>query len=581
MVSIEDLKNLDTTKFTTAADSWSAASNRAGEAKRRVDSVLGTLAATQKGKAATSVLSRLARLSRNYQYIHAECGMIRTALSGLAEELAGPQQKLKHALEDAEALKFTVRKDGSVDYPRDPSTPAPLLPTPAVPGKPSLLKPSGNQDKAQGIADRIGTALQEAAEIDGRYAKVLAKLKADPSLDKTDWLDVAQDMKDLRAAAGKHFSEAGIPKGKSAKENAEWWERRSQAEKDEYLALYPERIGALDGLPSSVRDAANRVVLAEGHAETKQQLDDWIERKPDEEYERRTRGEWRVRPEWNSWREERDRIKEKLEGIKAIEARLAQPTGTDGLPEAYLLGFDTKGNGHAIVANGNPDTATNTAVYVPGTYSKLAGAEGDVKRMTDLWRAVHALPGSPEASTITWIGYDAPQSIVPQAMNKSYAHAGAPKLNDFLDGLQTVQGGADKSHTTIIGHSYGSTTVGDASLKGKLAADDIIVAGSPGVLVNDAGKLDVGKDHVWSEAASDDDVPLGGKIAGLGEPKRIGPDEDGRISYKHVVPSDKEFGGHRMKVDTSGHSKYWTPDSLSLQNQAVVVAGMYDRVVEE
>lgn len=84
---------------------------------------------------------------------------------------------------------------------------------------------------------------------------------------------------------------------------------------------------------------------------------------------------------------------------------------------------------------------------------------------------------------------------------------GSPKLNNFMDGLETAQGGPDNSHTTVIGHSYGSTVVGDASNKGDLSADDIVVAGSPGMLTGDADDLDVGKDHVWSEAASDDFVP--------------------------------------------------------------------------
>lgn len=35
-------------------------------------------------------------------------------------------------------------------------------------------------------------------------------------------------------------------------------------------------------------------------------------------------------------------------------------------PDMYLLGFDTAGNGHAAVSYGNPDTAPNTVVYVPG-----------------------------------------------------------------------------------------------------------------------------------------------------------------------------------------------------------------------
>jgi len=48
----------------------------------------------------------------------------------------------------------------------------------------------------------------------------------------------------------------------------------------------------------------------------------------------------------------------------------------------------------------------------------------------------------------------------------------------FLDGLQAAQGGPEASHTTVIGHSYGSTTVGAASkAPGHLAADDIVVSG--------------------------------------------------------------------------------------------------------
>ncbi|WP_189795749.1 alpha/beta hydrolase [Streptomyces thermodiastaticus] len=42
----------------------------------------------------------------------------------------------------------------------------------------------------------------------------------------------------------------------------------------------------------------------------------------------------------------------------------------------------------------------------------------------------------------------------------------------------TAQGGPEASHTTVIGHSYGSTTVGAASkAPGHLAADDIVVSG--------------------------------------------------------------------------------------------------------
>ncbi|MEV6674974.1 hypothetical protein [Streptomyces sp. NPDC051162] len=116
MVTIDELTKLDRSKFTKAAEAWSKVSNRASVAMGRVESqMLATLRGTQEGDAAKASLKQLTRLSKNYQYIHAECGLIRTALSGLAEELEGPQNKLKQALKDAADLKFTVNPDGSVN----------------------------------------------------------------------------------------------------------------------------------------------------------------------------------------------------------------------------------------------------------------------------------------------------------------------------------------------------------------------------------------------------------------------------------------------------------------------------------
>ncbi|GAA3119963.1 hypothetical protein GCM10010521_04230 [Streptomyces rameus] len=152
-----------------------------------------------------------------------------------------------------------------------------------------------------------------------------------------------------------------------------------------------------------------------------------------------------------------------------------------------------------------------------------------------------------------------------------------------MDGLQTAQGGPNASHTTLIGHSYGTTVIGAAAKEHHIAADDIVVADSPGMLVGDAGDLGVGKDHVWSEAAGSDPVPyigrdfLGGWKWGVdtyhGVPYNAG--------YIQTIPSDESFGAHRMDVDTSGHSGYWTERSTSIKNQAAVVVGRYDKVQED
>jgi hypothetical protein len=71
-----------------------------------------------------------------------------------------------------------------------------------------------------------------------------------------------------------------------------------------------------------------------------------------------------------------------------------------------------------------------------------------------------------------------------------WVYDGAPRLNNFLDGLRAVQGGPEAGHTTVSGPSYGSTAVGAASkAPGHFAVDDVVVAGSPGTLVGDASDL--------------------------------------------------------------------------------------------
>ncbi|MEU0399259.1 alpha/beta hydrolase [Streptomyces sp. NPDC006197] len=594
MPTWQQLRDAKLNEYTDAADGWGKVSSRANADKDRVDNgMFAKIHATQKGETADRAGADVQQLSRNYQYLHTECGLIRTALNGLASELAAPQKKLKQALEDAENLKFTVNPDGTVTYPTQSFVLAPGTntaehgaPVPLAPGKgEGVGSADANKGKAEDIAQRIGDAVREAGEIDSRYAAALRRLKAGPGLtvSDADLVDAAADTKALQSAAGTYADDDKIPHGKSPKENAAWWNGLSQEQRDEYATLYPASVGALDGLPSSVRDDANRMVFAETGAQIRTDL-----AKPaPNQYIPNPSGSYPavvLSPEYKEWQKNQETLKNQLKGVEAIEARFAA-TGKEGLPEAYLLGYDKNGIGRAIIANGNPDTADHTAVYVPGTKTNLSNEFGDdINRMTETWLEASKMAPGQNVSTITWFGYEAPQSLAPDAMQKDFAYDGSPKLLQFMDGLETVQGGADKSHTTIIGHSYGSTVVGDASNKGDLAADDIVAVGSPGMLTGKAEDLDVGKDHVWSEAATSDVVPAAGKVAGLGGYTWGVETWNGvpfNAGYVQTVPSDELFGAHRMDVDTSGHSDYWTRDSESLKNQSKVVAGRYDKVNED
>ncbi|MDT0456298.1 alpha/beta hydrolase [Streptomyces sp. DSM 41527] len=593
MVSISQLQKIKPSELEEAADGWHKVSSVAGDAKHRVDNeIVGRLQRDLAGKAPAAALDRLRRLSRNFHYTQVETGLIRTALNGLASELRAAQRKLNDAIADAEAEKFTVKPDGTVHWVSQQMK-MPFNPeqTAWAGGPKGVLAFDSQQAKAQAYADRIGAAIADATKADDHYSRTLDRLKAGNDLEVTDsdWADAQRDTSALRRSSGKYLQRDDIPKGKSPAENSKWWQGLSVEERGEYSSLFPAEIGALDGLPATVRDDANRTVLDESQARLRLELDHLGPEPPEYDPGDGNSGPY-VSKKWEEWHKKHDFLKAQLRGMTAIQKRF-DLTGFEGLPPAYLLGFDAEGKGRAIIATGNPDTAKHTAVYVPGTGARLAGAEGDIARMTDLWYDSQQFAGGDELSTITWIGYDAPRSAfpgdkgdaVPEASSVDWANDAAPHLNRFMEGLHTAQGGADASHTTLIGHSYGSTVIGDASLGGRMATDDILVAGSPGMLVPEAEDLGIGKEHVWSEAASSDKdpVPLGGKIAGLGGwkwgaqywhgiPYSYGPQE--------VVPSDEAFGAHRMSTDSQDHSGYWKRDSASLWNQAAVATGNYDRV---
>ncbi|MEU5274141.1 alpha/beta hydrolase [Streptomyces hygroscopicus] len=618
------LTSLNPSEFEDAAGGYKTVGDMAGQAKDDVENrIIASVRKTTDGQsvleghAADAAVTQLRKLATNFHYTQVECALITTALNSLAYELRAAKDKLDAAVEDAEAQKFTVGPDGSVSYPAagdkvDGKVPEGGTVTGSAKGKPTNqpidptgdandaadalerqaanIHPNPNFGRAVAIANRIAQAVYDATQADEKWAPKLRTLKADDDLivSSHDWVDAQNDTRGVRSGAKDYLDEIKPPpQNGDPRANAQWWKGLSKDEQDAYLSMHPASLGSLDGIPSEVRDEANRIYLAETKAKYTSELAD-IPKEPTR-YEANPNGSYPAvveTEEWKRWDEKyKDRIvklNRGLDAMKDIQARFDQ-TGKDKLPPAYLLGFDPDGGGRAIVANGDPDTADHTAVFVPGTYTNLGKSGSYIGHMVNLWQESHALAPNQNISTITWIGYDAPQSIVPEAMSPSYAERAAPDLNRFLDGLQTVQGGSKESHTTVIGHSYGSTVVGQSSIDGKLAADDIVVAGSPGMRVGHADDLDVGSDHVWSEAASSwkDQVPAGGKVAGLGGDSDISWWAEMLpfgYAWSQNVPSDEDFGAHIMGTDAKDHGDYWRPASQSLINQAAVVTGNYNQV---
>lgn len=582
------LRDLRCAELEGAADGWGRASNRADAGRDRVEKQLLTgLHETQRGAAADAAVGRLRQLGRNLQYVYTECGLVRTALNSLAHEMRGQQRVLREALDEAEALKFTVHADGSVTYPAageglvDGKPPAGgtagagsvLLPPTG------LVAPNPHAARAQDIADRVTRAVRTAAEIDWRFAGILRRLRAEEGLKVPDraWTDAAGDAAAVRDAA-RGYLKAGIPFDASPAGRREWWAGLTAEQREEYLAVYPDLIGNLDGIPSLVRDAANRDDL--------QLLIGKLEGQDDAQ------------------------SRTQLAGLREIDRQLR----LDRQPPMYLLGIGDEGNGRAIVSFGNPDTARNVSAYVPGLNTSLDEdfAKSDLKRAWDTAKGASKYDHS--SASIVWLGYDAPQS--PDGlgslavMGDERAVKGGGAFNQFMGGLSATNENEDP-HMTAIGHSYGSRTVGAATQQGGgiPGVDDIILVGSPGVGVDRAEDLGVGKDHVFVGAAENDVVTklpskkqsavgaVGLAAAGPGGAYLLGElaDQDDDDLWFGKDPASEAFGARRFPVGAGprlvsghgfsidAHSQYFDPqrDAVSADSIALIAAGRADKVKME
>ncbi len=617
MLTWQHLRDLRPAGLQSAADGWGDVSRHADAARDRLSNeMLGAIEKSQTGNAADSAAGRLRGLDRNYDYIHIECGLIRTALDSLAYELAGPQRKLLDALDEAAALKFTVGTDGSVSYPPGGENLISNQPLPggsATGGSPLLSRPPAltqtppgftdtnpNHAKAQAIADQILAALQEARRVDERFSTTLAKLKAEPGLSvaTATWQDMAADAAAVREVADQYLKN-DIPTAKSPAERKAWWTYLTEKEREEYLAAYPDIIGNLDGIPSAVRDAANRDNL--------QVLIGKLAGAGDEA------------------------SKTKLAGLLSIDKQL-NAVPEPGVPPMYLLGIGDHDNGRAIVSFGDPDAARNVSAYVPGLSTKLSEhfATNDIERARATAKSAAFLDHS--SASIVWLGYDAPQLPAEQVvddlavMGTHDAEVGATAYNRFMDGIRTTNQNADP-HITAIGHSYGSLTVGLAAQQagGIPGADDIILVGSPGTEAKTADDLGVGRDHVYVGAAENDPVTMlpnrkeatgvlggaavgalggfvvpvpGGTILGAAEGALEGyiigdAASDPSQIYFGTDPANHAFGAHRFQVgdgprpfiDGQGpvpaHSNYFDDDPVSAANIAAIVAGQPQLVTSQ
>lgn len=335
------------------------------------------------------------------------------------------------------------------------------------------------------------------------------------------------------------------------------WSSMSTAQRGELSSTYPQMVGSTNGVPAVARDHANRSILGAQRQALVQKIRE----------AEQTSAATRLSPQLSGQkRAEADGLRETLHGLDNLDAELQHG-------DKYLLGIDSTAadRGHVIVANGNPDTADHVLTYVPGTTSDLGNAVGDIQRNEALMHRAHELDPGQRTSAIMWGGYDSPPNLA-DASSNSYAEHGEHPLSQFQEGLRTTHEGPP-SHNTVLGHSYGTTVVGEAGRDYGLHANDVAFIGSPGVGVDHANQLGVSPDHVYSGTAGQDPIdtytPSGNLIDDGNHAFFGGPD----MHWFGRNPSDPTFGAHTIPTSPDGvHTDYWN-HRQSLDGMAKIAVG--------
>jgi hypothetical protein len=305
-----------------------------------------------------------------------------------------------------------------------------------------------------------------------------------------------------------------VPVGESPTDVAAWWVSLSAGAQLAVIRAAPAVLGALDGVPAWARDRANRLVLTRA-----------VNAPGTPAYQRAT--------------------------ARVVAAAIATEEGAGRAVQLHLL--DLRGDRVAL-AFGDLDTAADVALLVPG----VGNSPGDdLDRLAaDAWdvrdAATAAAPGRTVAAVV-WLGYRTPDLL--GALRRATAHRAAPVLAGTLAGLAAARtaGGGPQARTTVLAHSYGTVVVDEAAdEQGRLAADAVVLLGSPG-MEDDAASLEA--PEVFHASGSNDLIAWSGWFG--------------------APPSWPDYGSTELPVAPSmGHSDYYDPGLPTLTAMGEVIGGL-------
>lgn len=474
--------------------------------------------------------------------------------------------------------------DGLYDQIENLSAPSDLMEQAGISGY-NVNDDAGRREAKIALAEAAASAIPALEEVlqafmnrarqaDDNAAAILMSVIDEPAeqpppLGKT-YDDLIDDYKESNAKRESEFLEAlasgdaeATPHGVS-----EWWESLSEEERAALIDSHPEQIGGLDGIPADVRSPVNYDLLAEQIENNGERISE-IQAELDQmaaDGSNMTDAE-----KYRDLQLELGELQTHQNNAESLQTAL--DAGVASGEDLYLLDFDTSEDGQAAVSVGNPDTADHTAVYVPGTTSNLEGVGGLIDDAAVLQEdAAYVASNGESTAVVMWLEYDAPDSaypthsgqIDPEAWHEDQALDGRESLDSFMEGIDASHDG--EAHTTLVGHSYGSSVTGATARDYEVAADQIIGIGSPGLMVDQADALSVGGENTWSSRADGDIITAPAELPALGNDP-VADEFGGQVFESDVI------GGNAIEIH-SGYLKDENGDPNSArESMALIITG--------
>lgn len=389
-----------------------------------------------------------------------------------------------------------------------------------------------------------------------------------------------------------------------------WWDSLSASQKRLLTDQHPNQLGNLNGVPADVRDSVNQAAMNDDL----RRVEDAARRRGlvpstlrDSALNNRDTDVFSNPGDYGLCATDITRYQNAVKTNEFLE----RDEGHGGLP-VMLWAYDPlafNGKGRAAIAIGNPDKSRNTAVIVPGTNSSVRGgwmSDGTDDAINLYQQAARA---DPQRSTavLAWMGYDAPEfgqphwqhaitdpSELEQVGTPWRARQAGALLAADVNGLAATHDGPTSAHVTVLGHSYGSTTVADAFANSDMRADDAVLTGCPGGdLARSAADFNLARSRLYVGAASTDAISWIGE-AGSGLPNGLNEtlgEPVGPLAGLGSDPAHAGFGAVRFRAEVAGshsvmpwftdHSHYYDVGSEALHNMTEIVTGHGDRLAGE